>query len=330
MDKVLSNKIKIISFLCTVMVVYRHGLNLQAFGLTNYETSYVTIIEHGFSKITEVAVPYFFIVSGYFFFRYSYYGNGEYITMVRKKIKTLLVPFLFWNIVGLFPLLLTNQFVIEAMPWQYIMQLLNSDWNGVLWYVRDLMTLMVIVPFYSWIFVVNNRWLYICLFILLFINWWPVECRWISSEGMIFFFLGGVLQKNSKILNKRIPTAVLILMGLIWIISCFCFPFYWPIHRYNTLLGLVIIWQLFHYFPKHLLNCALGVSVYSFFIYVVHIYIVKAMKMGVAHFFYGNEKIALISYIVLPLLTVGIALYLGKLFNKYLPTAFNIVTGGRN
>ena len=146
MNKILSDKIRIISFLCTVMVVFRHSLNLQAFGLSSDGNLHVAVIEYGISKITEVAVPYFFIISGYFFLRHSYYGNGEYMTMVRKKIRTLFVPFLFWNIVGVFPLLLMHQFVFEDTLWKYILQLLNSDWNGVLWYVRDIMTMMVLVP----------------------------------------------------------------------------------------------------------------------------------------------------------------------------------------
>jgi len=330
MNKILSDKIRIISFLCTVLVVFRHSLNLQAFGLSSYRNPHVAVIECGISKITEVAVPYFFIISGYFFLRYSYYGNGEYMTMVRKKIRTLFVPFLFWNIVGVFPLLLMHQFVFEDTPWKYILQLLNSDWNGVLWYVRDIMTMMALVPLYSWIFTVNNRWLYTVLFILLFMNWWPVECRWVSSEGMLFFFLGGILQKNSEILNKRIPKALLFVIGSAWMISCFCFPFYWPIHRYNTLLGLIVVWQLFHNIPKRLSAWILNASVYSFFIYVTHIFIIKSMKVGLAHFFFRNETVALVSYIILPLLTTGIVLYLGKFFNKYLPAAFNIVTGGRS
>lgn len=329
MDKILSEKIKVLSFLCTVMVVFRHGLNLQAFGLSVYGTSYVAFIENGVSKLTEVAVPYFFIVSGYFFFRHAYYGKGEYAVMLRKKIRTLFVPFLFWNIVGIIPLMLMGQFVFEETPWRYAFQLLNSDWNGVLWYIRDIMTFMLLVPLYAWIFVLNNRWLYIAVFVLLFMNWLPVDCGWMSSEGMLFFFLGGMLQKNDVLLGKRMPVAVFASIGVVWIISCFFFPFYWPIHRYNTLLGLAVLWQLFHYLPKKSISWMLSVSVYSFFIYVMHAFIVRGMKVGVAHFFFGNDVAALLSYIMLPLITVGIALYAGKVFNKYLPTFFSIVMGGR-
>lgn len=73
----------------------------------------------------------------------------------------------------------------------------------------------------------------------------------------------------------------------------------------------------------------LSMSAYSFFIYVVHAFIVRGMKVGVAHCFFGNEVAALFSYIMLPLLTVGVALYAGKVLNKYLPTFFSIVMGGR-
>ena len=329
MDKILSEKIKVLSFLCTVMVVFRHGLNLQAFGLSVYGTSYVAIIENGVSKLTEVAVPYFFMVSGYFFFRCSYYGKGEYSAMLRKKARTLFVPFLFWNVVGIIPLMLMGQFVFETDPWRYVLQILNSDWNGVLWYVRDIMTFMLLVPLYAWIFVLNNRWLYMAVFVVLFINWLPIECGWMSSEGMLFFFLGGMLQKNDILLSKRMPTIGLILFGIAWIISCFFFPFYWPIHRYNTLLGLVVFWQLFHYLPNKCISWMLNVSAYSFFIYVVHAFIVRGMKAGVAHFFFGSDVAALLACVMLPLLTIGLALYVGRVLNKYLPTFFSVVTGGR-
>lgn len=329
MDKTLSVKIKSLGFLCTVMVVFRHGYNLQAFGLNFYDTSYVTFVENGISKLTEVAVPYFFIVSGFFFFRSSYYGKGEFIHMLYKKFHSLFIPFIFWNIVGIIPLMLVNQFVYEDNPWKYILQLLNSDWNGVLWYVRDIMTLMALAPLYAWIFVLNNRLLYVAIFVILFTNWLPIDCGWISTEGTLFFFLGGVLQKNSGVLSMRINKAILIIIGMVWIISCFIFPFYWPIHRYNTLLGLVVVWYLFNFLSKQSLSRILSISNYSFFIYVVHAFIIKCMKIMVAHFFLGNEFVAFTSYIILPILTILITLYSGRMISKYMPIFYGVIVGGR-
>lgn len=329
MDKTLSNKIHVVSLVCTIMVVFRHSLNMQAFGIDCMGASCVAVIENGISKLTEVAVPYFFIVSGYFFFRSSYYGKGEYVGMLHKKFHTLFVPFLIWNMVGIVPSIAAGQFVVEDAPWRYGLQLLHSDWNGVLWYVRDIMTMMVLAPLYSWFFLVDKKWLYGVVFLLLFFNWLPVDCGWVSTEGMLFFFMGGILQKCGAALDKQLPKVVLTVLCAMWLVSCFVFPRHWSIHRYNTLLGLLVVWQLCSYLPVKLSSWMLGASAYAFFIYVVHPFIIRPMKVGMAHFFHGNEMVALSIYFVLPLITVAIALLLGKKFRTHTPVVFNIVMGGR-
>ena len=67
-SKQLSNKFKIASLLCTVMVVYRHSLNLQAFYEEGEYKLISTTIETGISKLTEIAVPFFFLTFRLFLF----------------------------------------------------------------------------------------------------------------------------------------------------------------------------------------------------------------------------------------------------------------------
>lgn len=95
MDKVLSDKMRVVGFLCTVMVVFRHALNLQAFGIDSMGRSYTSFVENGISKVTEIAVPYFFVVSGFFFFRKTFYGKGEYWEMLKKKNQNIVHSFSF-------------------------------------------------------------------------------------------------------------------------------------------------------------------------------------------------------------------------------------------
>lgn len=329
MEQLLSDKIKVGGFLCTMLVVLRHSLNLQAFGLTNGSGTLTTFIELGISKQTEIAVPFFFIVSGFFFFRHTYYGRNEYVRMVAKKWNTLFMPFLFWNFMGMVVLLITRRHVIEEEWWRYGIQLLHSDWNGVLWYVRDIMTMMLLVPLYGWIFMVNDKWLYIILFIGLFLHWVPVDCSWLSSEGTLFFFLGGVLQRHSDVVKWRMPKYVLWLLTAVWLVSCFVYPFRWTIHKYNTLLGLIICWQWLDYMPKRWYDTLLRLSSFAFFIYVVHIDILKVMKVLLAYFFQTDELVALCAFFILPVITVLLAIYLGKIWKKVSPASFRLVTGGR-
>lgn len=74
--------------------------------------------------------------------------------MLKKKAKTLLIPFIFWNIVGGGILCLYNRAQVGDSIVNCVQQLFMSNWYGPLWYVRDLMTLMLLVPLYGWIFCV--------------------------------------------------------------------------------------------------------------------------------------------------------------------------------
>ena len=62
-DRYLSNKIKNISFLLTILVVILHAYNIDN---TISIVSFIqTFISHG---IATIAVPIFFMISGYLFF----------------------------------------------------------------------------------------------------------------------------------------------------------------------------------------------------------------------------------------------------------------------
>lgn len=328
-EKQLSDKIKTGSLICTFFVVVRHSLNLHAFGISEIDPSLLTFFEYGVSKLTEVAVPFFFVVSGFFFMRYTYTSKNEYFNMISKKTKTLFVPFVLWNIFGILPLMLSHRFVYENNPLLYPVQLLHSDWNGALWYARDIMTMMLIAPLYTWIFKFDKKLLYLIIFVVLFYFWMPVDCSWISSEGMIFFFIGGVLQKQEFIFRLRISNKLFLPLLALWLISCFVFPKLWIVHRYNTLLGVVVLWSALDKMPNRLTEYLLGIAHYSFFIYVFHLDIIKLMKVSLASVFYRSEIVALFAYITLPIITFGVCVFIAKVWNKFLPKTFYIFTGGR-
>lgn len=329
MTQELSEKFRLGSLICTIMVVYRHSLNLEAFLGGPVAGSYCTFFESGVSKLTEIAVPYFFLLSGYLFFSHSYMKLDSYQRMLKKKVRTLFIPFIFWNLVGILPLMLAGQFVFELNPLLYIRDILRSDWNGVLWYVRDIMILMLLVPLYGWIFSYNKKWLYFLIFIALFTYWIPVDCSYLSSEGLLFFFLGGVIRDMDKIIAWRCPVWAVVSFTALWLFSCFFYPCFWPIHKYNTLVGVFLLWQLLNYIPIAWKRIFLRAASYSFFIYVTHLYLVKAMKVTWAKYYFGNEAMAMIAYIIIPVITVVISFFIGKYWHKYMPHSFLFVTGGR-
>lgn len=329
MDKQLSDKIKIASFLCTVMVVYRHSLNHEAFfGEWRGET-YSGLIEATVSTLTEIAVPFFFLISGFFFFRNSYYKKEAYTSMVKKKGKTLLVPFIIWNLAGIIPLLVTKQFNFKDSIWEYGTELLLSNWYGALWYVRDLLTLMLLVPLYGWIFSVNKNWIYFIVGGITCYFWLPVDCGWISTEGVFFFLLGGILQKYNYYIDKQFPLWFTLCLATIWLFVSIERPYWLYLHKVNTILGVITFWQLLNTCPQTVNEKLLGLAKYSFFIYVTHLYVIKFLKVTLAYYFWGNEIVALIAYIILPIITILLTVIVGKLWSHHSSKSFYIVTGDR-
>lgn len=326
-----SSKIKAAGFLCTIMVVFRHSLNLQAFWGTEEISNVCSFIEFGCSTLTELAVPFFFMVSGFFFFKYNYYESGTYLKMLRKKVRTLFVPYVIWNIIGLIILLVTFQFLFYDKWYEYVMGLVLSDYYGALWYVRNLMLLMLIVPIYNWIYLVNSKMLYLIILFILLYFWVPVDCSWNSVEGILFFFIGGVFSKFPSCVSFKSNGIIVVLLSLLWVSLCFLHPFWSScIHKITTLTGVFCFWQLLDWINANKSKLLSRLSKYSFFIYVTHLYFIKAFKVLLAHIFPANEIVALCSYIFLPIFTVSVLGFVGSIWNMLDNKSFSLFTGGRN
>ena len=107
-EKFFRNKIQVYSFFSSLLVIFIHAFNLNTYGIDK-SNPIVYWIEMIISQdIGLLAVPMFFVISGFLFFRtVSDYGS---ITVKQKKrIKTLLIPYLLWTtIYMLFFFVLTN------------------------------------------------------------------------------------------------------------------------------------------------------------------------------------------------------------------------------
>lgn len=338
----MSDKIKVVSFIATIFVVYRHSLNFLAFFGTWNGMGYSAWVQNGFMTLTQIAVPYFFIISGFFFFKRNYYEgfNCRHIVdstwgkMIRVKFRTLLVPFIFWNFVGLLVLVITKQ------EYKFdISSLLNSDWYGPLWYVRDLMVLMFLIPLYQWIFNledISNKGvgifkyvLLIGVFGILYHYWIPVDTIFISSEGILFFFIGGLLRKKDNLLSKRISSRVLFALLVVWLLWSFSICKIRTFHGVYIFTGILLLWNLIDLFPSKLFCKILEYSEYSFLIYVTHFYMIKIFKVALGNLFSGNEIISLISYMGLPVLCVIIIIGLGKIMQRNFHKIYAFTMGGR-
>lgn len=86
---------------------------------------------------SQVAVPFFFFTSGYFFFYKVREWNRQcYKTKIKKRLKTLLVPYLLWNLLALCLIILNKSMGVwlsHKLEDGLVDYLTNIKWGGVIW-----------------------------------------------------------------------------------------------------------------------------------------------------------------------------------------------------
>lgn len=119
------------------------------------------------APIVQVAVPGFFLMSGYLFFAgKEEFGWTVYKMKIGKKVRSLLVPYIIWNFIALFLgygySYYKSRTIGTVMPWDlmeilwahgdgitaastlgYEYPVIVSPVAGVLWFMRDLMMMML-------------------------------------------------------------------------------------------------------------------------------------------------------------------------------------------
>ena len=158
-SKDLSLRLTLLSFVATLMVVFIHVPKPAERGLGHF-------LECG---ICEIAVPFFFVVSGFFIARHvgeSSWWRRESV----KRFKSLLVPYLIWclaaavvymgmyaavNVVKHAPL--TRNFETFTVMHVLGLDLTNRPVAGPLWYVRELLLLLLPLPVLSRIMCCSRR-----------------------------------------------------------------------------------------------------------------------------------------------------------------------------
>lgn len=163
----------------------------------------VILFSHG---ITRVAVPCFFLISGYLFF--IGFENGwnwkKYTQKLGRRVNTLLIPYLVWNVICAFLIFVGSKMHLITQP--VLLQKLNlydifiSPINIPLWFLRDLIVVVVITPvlYYYISYLKLTGVLLLCFFHIS--GLWPLQqFPGFSSGAFCLFIIGGYFAICPKI-----------------------------------------------------------------------------------------------------------------------------------
>ena len=342
-----STKITVLSSLMILLVVYVHSYYLEAEALPMAQ-----LVQNIGRVLTAAAVPLFYAISGYLFFR-GVGRTAECGPKMKKRVRTLVAPFVIWNIIFILWYVLlhftpgisayVNSDILSAIQWTHplsTLQFLFIEPAGFhLWFLRDLILFVAISPV---LYLLLRRTSWLGLLILFFAT------GWIQRFWLTFFALGGIialhysLEAVDRFFNARLVVSCLLgylVMGFIGVLMLTEDTLWGEyLAQLAAFCGVAMIWKSYDYVYHFVVTrericarikvCAplLG---YSFFIYLFHeptFNIIKKLGLKVLGI---HEWSLILLYLINPLIMCGLAIIVAKAIQRYLPKTYSLLTGGR-
>lgn len=329
------NKITYLSFILSVVVVFRHSINIDVYGLSS---GFLFHFENWMREFTDLMVPMFFALSGYLF-----YQNFNF-SIIGKKFKTrffsLVVPYFIWNIIAytfyltISSIRILNQHLnqtVEPLTVSSVFEnMLMGNYN-ITWFLRYLIIFTLIGPlFYP---LMRYKKAGIALIILVFIlsqikdygEFGYLRCFtiYLAGEYIGCNFADYVKCEYSK-KQMYFCLAYIVLTTVLYLFA----PYRIYIRTYSLIRisQCVAIWISADCLRK--LNQPKWWAYISFFIYCSHILFLEALeKMCLMIFGTGNVG-AIIDILLAAPITI-VVLTTIAFFLRKAPILWGIITGNR-
>lgn len=274
-DKELSVRLSNLTLFATLLILLMH---LPSAGVSFKLPSCI--------DITHLAVPLFFMISGYLVAAKAD-EDCWYRVLIKKRIKTLVIPYFALNTL-LLPIVFVYHNVLNlggrlSFDWDAIVRIYGLSYKyhpacGVLWYVRCLFFFMLL----SWVLVkiVRRscaRGLVFCCLGLLFVSCfeatdlykknWTFFYSFFNVNGLLCFIVGMALTMFSieKRSIRQIAGLCLLIIGysLRFVLGCPC------LYPSGNLLMVLSLWMLMPSvrLPKWLLSSCFVIYVFHSLVY---------------------------------------------------------------
>jgi surface polysaccharide O-acyltransferase-like enzyme len=309
---------------------------------------YVEKIRYLISQIiARVAVPLFFLISGFLL----YTKKTKYTTTLKKKCRTILLPYILWNILSILFFFAAQSFIFTKL--YFVNNIIRNfgiiDWIDVFigkftalrqyqypfvyqfWFLRDLFILYLL---YTLIEKIVDKFP-LSTFVILCLLWLNgINIYIVSTEALLFFTLGYYVVKYS-LDYKKLDSIKLVDVLVVYIITItieLFFNEYVPtVHKINILIGSIVFIKLTNYFIQNIKvnNMLIWLEKYAFFVYAIHEPCLTIMKKLSVKIIPMKGCWILLQYFGIAFLGITIFLITGIILKKLFPKIYAILTGGR-
>lgn len=312
-----------------------------------------------FSQIfSRIAVPLFFFISGFlFFYNVDAFGSQTYLQKMKKRARTILVPYLCWNLLIVILYIFASIFMhgLFSGNGKPISDYSWSDWlwtfwntqkinptaaegypiNYPFWFIRDLMVVMLFSPVVYLLVKKLKSYAVLLLGCLWLTGFW-VDWVGFSITAFFFFAAGAYFSIHKKNFVKPLKSR---LVGLTLIYAAFavfelCFrelDWIGYVHNVGILFGMAFAINLTaHFLEKGSWRVNAFLSESSFFVYAYHAMPLAFVFKLVFKLIQPQSGGTLwLLYILCPAFTILIGLGLYYMLKRYVPQFTAIITGGR-
>lgn len=329
----LSEKIRIISFFSMMLVVILHS---QLMSISSGVILKVQQLVTG--ELTRIAVPMFFMISGYLFFQHISKPLKTFFRYkIKKRLYSLFCPYLFWSIWGGLIYLLVNAYienlnVVVDYNFGQILCAIFFDSIGAyqLWFLRNLLILVIFSPIIYWLVRTGGLFVLVGLFFF-----WVNGIQFlIQIESLFFFTIGAYIALKHCEFPCRVysNSIVNVLLLTIWGGYC-CFVVYYEwgyfFHCMGIILGIICFWRMYDCIKIQNSFLIKKCANYSFFIYVAHEPLLTGIKKSLLIVLGGSDSAIIIVYLAAPLITICTCILIGIFFKTKNPRFYAFISGGR-
>lgn len=375
-EKCFQNRITLFTFALTILVIWVHSVNLYpsvlGMGGIAFDPENAPALQRFFyhaecfftETLGQTAVPGFFMVSAYLFFRKADRGVSPawFLKKWKSRVFTLFVPFLLWNFLYYladlsFAALSGASVTSYLRPQALFSALWEYAYNPVFWYLQELILLTLLTPL---LFVLLKHGAaavpVLAAGFLLAVFWARLPFHIVNEDALFYYMLGVYAALHQK---KRIErgsgSARAFLWAFLLMLLSAAAPALLPLElRSNTELSVLFTVAFRAAFPlalyfllTFLSRSAPGVQAFlakgslpafmqiNFFIYATH-YVptrlvnrIALRSMRYAELTDVRAALLFLLYLLLPLICVAAAYGMSVLLRRYLPGVYRVLTGGR-
>lgn len=298
--------------------------------------------------LARTAVPLFFLISGYFLLAGCQSFGDQYWAKLKRRTRTLFVPFMFWNIATLVLVALAqnssithaffsgrNRPIASYTAFDYVNAVFGVTRMPIayqFWFIRDLMLLVLVSP----VIVYANRALPLLFLSGLGASWllgvWPVYAP--SGSATLFFSLGAYLAASRTDLFAgdthgslfiTVYLAVVVVDALLMREGMNLY-----LHRVGIVLGILAVLSVTRSAVawSPLRQSLLWLNRTSFFVYAAHEPLLTVARKAVYRTLpQGVVRYDIVFYFVIPILVILILIASHQVLSHMFPIFMKTVTG---